>query len=125
VDDADLAPSLRARGGQVLVERGRDVFRAKRMQVERVFDRDALQTAGLSVVAFVTRAGSIATGSPQTHDARKLPPGAMSARGTSTFRPSLMVRSLDHRRSEPEMPPAVSTHCTVSSPEHFEHTVQK
>jgi hypothetical protein len=95
------------------------------MQVEGVFDRDALQIAGLSVDARVTRAGSTATASPQTQTVRKPPPGTASPPVTSSFRPSLVVRSLDHRRTDPEIPPGVSTHCTVSSPEHLGHTVQK
>lgn len=125
VDQADLAEAEAARLPQVLFDRGGHVLGAERVQVERVFDRDALQTAGLSVVARVTRLGSTGIGSPQTHAVRKAPSAATSGEGVSILRPSLTERSDDHRLTEPETPPATATYWIVSSPAHFGHTVQK
>ena len=96
-------PARRASAGTL--RRGRHVLGAERVQVERVFDRDALQTAGLSVVARLTRLR--VDGDRLAADARG-PEGAVrgdvGARASRVVRPSLTERSDDQRRSEPETP---------------------
>ena len=125
VDQAHLAETGRLRLAQVFGG-GRDgVFRSKRVEVEGVFDRDALQTAGLSVVARWTEAAATAMGPPQTHTVAKLPSGESSPRETCRRHPSLTVRSEDQRRSEPTSRSGWSTYWTVISQPHFGHWLQK
>ena len=125
VDQAHLAVAGLAREPQVLLDGGGDVLGTEGVEVEGVLEGNASQAGGLSVVACVTCAGSTGSISPQTHAARKLPSAATSPLGVSSLRPSLMARSRDQRRSDPDGPRAVSSNWIVTSQAHFGQVVQR
>jgi hypothetical protein len=125
VDQAHLAVAGLAREAQVFLDRGGDVLGKEGVEVERVLEGNALQASGLSVVARVTRAGSTGSISPQTHAAQKLPSAATSPFDVSSLRPSLIARSRDQRRRDPDGPPAVSSNWIVTSQAHFGQLVQR
>src|SRR5512135_1020823 len=124
VDQPHLAKAGLPGEAQVLLHRGGDVLGAEGVEIERVLERDAFQTGGLSVVARVTRAGSTVRISPHTHAARK-PSSPGSPAEASSLRPSLIARSDDQRRTDPAGPPGVSTNWIVTSQEHRGQTVQR
>ena len=70
-------------------------------------------------------APATATSAPQTQAVRKLPSAATSARATSIFRPSLIVRSVDQRRSEPVRRSGASANWTVTWHPHAPQVPQK
>lgn len=61
---------------------------------------------------------------PQTQAVTKPPSAEISAGATRIGRPSLIERSADHRRNDPEIPRGESVELIDSSQPHFGHRAQ-
>ncbi len=127
VNDTHFKEASPPRLSEILAEDAGQITGKERMEVERIFDGEPCwifvshpmtdqPTARFSqsAVSFTRRSASrsalTASGSagttigwPQTQAVEKPPPGRRAARGIWIGHPSLMLRSADQRRSDPEI----------------------
>jgi hypothetical protein len=128
VNDANFAKTETLRFFQVVGQNVGNVFRPKRMKVERIFDGYAphpnpkskiqIQNSSYSpsfTLRSPSRSALMASGSagttidwPQTQVTTNPPPGSRSEGSIRKSLPSLIERSADHRRSDPEIPAGLS-----------------